>query len=71
MVYVNDDFHGSDIGIFLLADLFIDRFYAIIGLDYFSNEGDSHGGMIYSESGGTTKFLCLGLGTRKEIRQTR
>ena len=59
---VYEDFMGIENGIFFQAKLFNSNFYASAGFDLFSNGGEAHGVMVYSESGGDINFLCLGGG---------
>jgi hypothetical protein len=57
MVY--EDFYGLEGGIFFQSDIFDSHFYGTIGLDFFSNGGNGHN---FSESGGNSKYLCIGTG---------
>ncbi len=62
IMYNYEDFYGTEKGVFLQANLFKTIFYAVAGFDNFSNGGEAHGVMVYSESGGNINFICLGGG---------
>ncbi len=60
--FIYEDFYGSEKGIFFQANLFNSKFFGIVGIDFFHNFGESHGVMVYSESGGENTFYCFGVG---------
>jgi len=59
---VYEDFYGIEKGVFFQANIFKSFFYLVGGYDDFSNGGESHGVVVYSESGGDINFLCFGGG---------
>jgi len=62
ILYLYEDYSGRDNGIYGEVKLFNSNFYGITGINFFSNSGEGHGVMVYSDASGEITSLCFGLG---------
>ncbi len=59
---IYDGFNGTDQAVNLRFNIWDQFILGIIGMDFFQNNGESHGVTDYAVSGGSTTFYSVGLG---------